>query len=72
MADPNVGITPYAVRWSTAAKLLDCSEKKVRLLEKAGRLSTIKVGADRRVTIESIQRFVANGGDRPSTEGARR
>jgi len=62
--EPAVVVQPMAVRWDTAGRMLDCSDKKVRQLEKAGLLSTIRIGADRRVTVESIQKFIANGGER--------
>ena len=62
--DPNVVVQPKAVRWDTAGRMLDCSPNKVRQLAKDGKLSTIQLGADRRVTVESIERFVAEGGDK--------
>lgn len=44
-----------AVRRATAAKMLDCSTTTVWKLSRAGRLKTIKVGADDRITVESIK-----------------
>lgn len=38
--------------------MLDCGETKVYELEKSGELETIKLGADRRITVDSIKRFV--------------
>ena len=52
-----VTIEPVAVRRRTAAKLLDCSEVTIWKLCKAGKLETIKIGADARVTVESIRRY---------------
>ena len=62
--DPNVTLEPVAVRKSTAAKMLDCGERKVYELCRAGKLSTVKLGADDRVTVESIKRFVEAGGEK--------
>lgn len=47
-----------AVKRSTAARMLDCGPTKIYELEKSGELETIKVGADKRITVESIRRFV--------------
>jgi hypothetical protein len=52
-----VYIEPVAVRRATAAAMLDCSESTVRKLESEGRLRTVLMGADRRVTVESIKAF---------------
>lgn len=52
-----VTIEPVAVRRKTAAAMLDCSETTVWKLCKEGKLATVKVGADDRVTVESIRRF---------------
>jgi excisionase family DNA binding protein len=62
--DAEVTLEPLAVKRSTAAKLIDCGTTKVYELCRAGKLATIKVGADDRITIESIKRYVAAGGDR--------
>lgn len=58
-----VFIEPLAVKRSTAAKMLDCGATKIYGLCRAGKLKTIKVGADRRITVESIKQYVADGGD---------
>ena len=50
-----VVIEPVAVRRRTAAAMLDCSESTVRKLEVEGKLKTILIGADRRITVESIK-----------------
>jgi hypothetical protein len=55
--DPIVVMEPVAVRRKTAGRMLDCSETTVWKLCKEGRLDTIKVGSDERVTVESIKRF---------------
>lgn len=47
-----------AVKRSTAARMLDCGPTKVWQLEKSGELKTIKLGADTRITVESIKQFV--------------
>jgi hypothetical protein len=52
-------LEPVAVRRKTAAAMLDCSETTVWKLCKQGKLETIKVGSDERVTIASIRRFAA-------------
>lgn len=53
----HVNVEPIAVRYITAAKMLEVSESTVRKLEREGKLRTILVGADRRVTIESIKTY---------------
>lgn len=50
-------LEPVAVRRQTAAKMLDCSETKVWQLARDGVLKKIKVGADDRITVESIRAF---------------
>jgi hypothetical protein len=52
-------LKPVAVRRKTAAQMLDCSETTVWKLCKAGKLETIKVGSDDRVTVASIRRLAA-------------
>lgn len=56
-----------AVKCSTAARMLDCGATKIYELEKSGDLVTIKIGADKRITVESIKHFVqrqiASAGD---------
>lgn len=48
---------PVVVRRSTAARLLDCSETTVHKLIHEGKLEVTYVGADQRVTFESIKRL---------------
>lgn len=48
-----------AVKRSTAARMLDCGATKVWELQKSGDLETIKIGADDRITVDSIRRFIA-------------
>jgi hypothetical protein len=55
--DPIVVMEPVAVRRKTAGRMLDCSETTVWKLCKEGKLATIKVGNDDRVTVESIKRY---------------
>jgi excisionase family DNA binding protein len=50
-----VAIEPVAVRRRTAAQMLDCSETTVWKLAKEGKLKTVKVGADDRITVASIR-----------------
>ena len=54
-----VTIEPIAVKRSTAARMLDCGATKIYELERAAELETIKVGADPRITVASIRRYVA-------------
>ena len=59
--EPEVTMEPIAVRRTTAAKLLDCTPPKVWQLQREGKLDAIKVGADDRITVESIRRFATAG-----------
>jgi excisionase family DNA binding protein len=52
-----VTFEPVAVRPKTAAAMLDCSETTIWKLCKEGKLRVTKVGADNRVTVDSIRRF---------------
>jgi len=52
-----VQFEPLAVRRQTAAKMLDCSETTIHKLIGEGKLETILVGADKRITVDSIRRF---------------
>ena len=61
--DPIVVIEPLVVKPTTAARMIDCGGTKIWELCKQGVLDTIQVGADKRVTVESIKRYVAKGGD---------
>jgi hypothetical protein len=45
------------VKRTTAADILDCSPTTVWKLQKAGKLETVKVGRDDRITMESIRRY---------------
>jgi hypothetical protein len=56
--EPEVKLEPLAVKRTTAADLLDCGPTTIWKLEKAGKLDTIKVGKDTRITMESIRRYV--------------
>jgi hypothetical protein len=62
ISEPAVAIEPVAVKRATAARMLECGPTKIWELCKSGKLATIKVGADDRVTVDSIRRFVADGG----------
>lgn len=55
----NVNLEPIAIKRTTAARMLDCGATKIYQLEKSGELQTIKLGADTRITIESIRQYVA-------------
>lgn len=65
-----VSFQPVAVKRSTAASMLDCSATTIHRLIQERRLDTVKIGADLRVTVESIKRFataragIAEGGAR--------
>lgn len=54
-------IEPVAVRRKTAAAMLDCSESTVLKLEREGKLRTVLVGADRRITVDSIKAYGGGG-----------
>jgi excisionase family DNA binding protein len=53
-----VSLEPVAVRRQTAAKMLDCSDTTVWRLVQTGVLKTIKIGADDRITVDSIRALV--------------
>jgi excisionase family DNA binding protein len=59
MLQEHVVLEPIAVRRPTAAKMLDCSESTVFKLEREGKLKTVKIGADRRITVASIKALLA-------------
>jgi hypothetical protein len=46
-----------AVKRSTAAKMLDCGPTTIWRLCREGKLDTVKIGADERITVESIRRI---------------
>lgn len=48
-----------AVKLSTAARLLDCGTTTVHNLARAGKLEVVHIGADRRITVRSIQALIA-------------
>jgi len=50
-------LEPIAVKRSTAAKMLDCGPTTIWRLCKEGKLDTIKIGADERITVASIRRI---------------
>ncbi len=50
-------LEPVAVKPATAARMLDCGPTTIWRLTKAGKLKTVKVGADDRITVESIKQF---------------
>jgi hypothetical protein len=54
-------LEPIAVKRSTAAKMLDCGPTTIWRLCKEGKLDTIKIGADERITVESIKRIGKTG-----------
>ena len=56
-----IKLDPVAVRYITAARMLEISESTVRKLEKKGKLKTTLVGADRRVTVASIRALLRRG-----------
>lgn len=56
--EPVVEVKPVAVKKSTAARMLDCGQTKIRDLILSGELETINVGSDSRVVVASINRFV--------------
>jgi excisionase family DNA binding protein len=52
-------LEPVAVRYRTAAGLLECSESTVRKMVREGKLEKVKVGDDERVTTKSIKALAA-------------
>jgi excisionase family DNA binding protein len=63
MGEPVIIMEPLAVKRITAARMLDCGATKIHHLISSGKLKTIKVGEDLRVTVASIKQFVESGGD---------
>ena len=59
MQEEVVVLEPVAVRRPTAAKMLDCSASTVLKLEREGKLKTIMIGSDKRITVESIKKLGA-------------
>ena len=58
--DNVANLEPVAVKFSTAAKMLDCGSTTIWRLCKAGKLDVIKIGADNRITTESIKRVATS------------
>ena len=56
--DPIVSIEPFAVKRSTAARLLDCGPTLIWKYQKSGVLETVRIGADTRITVRSIKALV--------------
>ncbi len=56
---PEVSIRPIAVKYDTAAKLFDCGPTKIRQFVKAGLLQTVRIGADERILISSLEQLPA-------------
>jgi len=54
-----VAVEPVAVGYETAGEMLGVGRTKAWQLAKEGKLQTIKIGADRKVVVESIRRYVA-------------
>jgi excisionase family DNA binding protein len=50
-----VEVDQLAVRFLTAAKVMDCSESTIRKLVREGKLEAVTIGADRRIPIKSIK-----------------
>ena len=56
--EPEVqNLEPVAVRRATAARMLEVSVTTVWRLVQEGKLETVKIGADDRITVASIRRF---------------
>lgn len=54
---PDVTIEPVVVKPSTAAKMLEVGSTTIWRLCKEGKLETVKIGSDNRITVESIKRI---------------
>ena len=50
-------LDPIAVKRTTAARMLDCGPTTIWRLCKEGKLDTVRIGADERITVESIKRI---------------
>lgn len=57
---------PLLLSPNSAALLLDVSRSTVYNLMRAGSLSWVQIGADRRIPIEEIKRIAAEGVPKPS------
>lgn len=58
-AKTEVVIEPVAVSYEDAGKMLGIGRTKAWQLAKEGKLKTIKIGADSKIVVESIRKFVA-------------
>jgi len=59
MPEPQIILKPIAVRRRTAAAALDCGETKIGEFVKAGLLQTIRIGADERILVSSLEQLAA-------------
>lgn len=50
-------LEPLVVKGTTAARMLDCGPTTVWRLCREGKLETVQIGADKRITVESIKRL---------------
>jgi hypothetical protein len=57
-----VELEPVAVRRGTASRMLDCSPSTINKLIKSGRLKTVQVQTDLRITVESIRALAKQEG----------
>ena len=57
-----VELEPVAVRRGTAGRMLDCSPSTINKLIKSGRLKTVQVQTDLRITVESIRALAKQEG----------
>lgn len=53
---------PKLMKVAEAAKCLDCSERTIWRLLSGRKIQKIKVGKNVRISLEELQRFVADGG----------
>ena len=67
-----VNLEAVAVKQETAARMLDISRTTVWRLIKAGKLDTIRIGADQRITVTSIKRLVSGETTAASLKPGRR
>ena len=52
-----INLEPIAVKRATAARMLDCGPTTIWRLCKEGKLDTIKLAGDDRITVASIRRI---------------
>jgi len=55
--EAKINLEPVAVKPATAARMLECGTTTISRLIKEGKLQTVRVGADQRVTVEFIKRY---------------